>query len=147
MLLSNSPFICRTMRNNFEREELQAPLSEINMTPLVDVMLVLLVIFLVTAPMLNSVIKLDLPAESAAQISEEKTVTISVKSDGKYFLNDEEVSVGALEAQLKILAKKNPKQQIHLRADVNVNYGKVSHLLAALQRVGLSNIGFITEPK
>ncbi|MBU6140327.1 MAG: biopolymer transporter ExbD [Proteobacteria bacterium] len=135
------------MQSNFEREELQAPLSEINMTPLVDVMLVLLVIFLVTAPMLNSAIKLDLPAESAAQVSEEKAVTISVSADGKYFLNDDEVSASALQAQLKILAKENPKQQIHLRADVNVNYGKVSHVLADLQRVGLSNIGFITEPK
>ncbi len=135
------------MQNSFEREELQAPLFEINMTPLVDVMLVLLVIFLVTAPMLNSAIKLNLPAESAAQITEEKAVTISVSSDGKYFLNDAEISVGALEAQLKILAKEDPKQQIHLRADVNVNYGKVSHLLAGLQRAGLSNIGFITEPK
>jgi TolR protein len=135
------------MKSNFEREELQAPLSEINMTPLVDVMLVLLVIFLVTAPMLNSAIKLDLPAESAAQISEEKAVTISVNRDGKYFLNDEEISASALEARLKILAKENPKQQIHLRADVSVNYGKVSHVLAELQRAGLSNIGFITEPK
>lgn len=135
------------MQSNFEREELQAPLSEINMTPLVDVMLVLLVIFLVTAPMLNSAIKLDLPAEAASQISEEKTMTISVGRDGKYFLNDEEMSTSALDAQLKILAKENPKQQIHLRADVNVNYGKVSHVLAELQRVGLSNIGFITEPK
>ena len=135
------------MQSNFEREELQAPLSEINMTPLVDVMLVLLVIFLVTAPMLNSAIKLDLPAEAASQVSEEKAVTISVSRDGKYFVNDEEMSVGALDAQLKILAKENPKQQIHLRADVNVNYGKVSHVLAELQRVGLSNIGFITEPK
>lgn len=135
------------MQNNFEREELQAPLSEINMTPLVDVMLVLLVIFLVTAPMLNSAIKLDLPAENAAQISEEKAVAISVSSDGKYFLNDQEISSSELESQLKILAKENPKQQIHLRADVNVNYGKVSHVLAALQRVGLSNIGFITEAK
>jgi biopolymer transport protein ExbD len=135
------------MKSNFEREEFQAPLSEINMTPLVDVMLVLLVIFLVTAPMLNSAIKLDLPAESAAQISEEKAVTISVNSGGKYFLNDEEISASALEARLKILAKENPKQQIHLRADVSVNYGKVSHVLAELQRAGLSNIGFITEPK
>ncbi len=135
------------MQSSFEREELQAPLSEINMTPLVDVMLVLLVIFLVTAPMLNSAIKLDLPAEAAAEISDEKTVTISVNAEGEYFLNDAKIASGALEAELKSLAKDNPKQQIHLRADVNVSYGKVSHLLAALQRTGLSNIGFITEPK
>jgi len=135
------------MQSPFEREELQAPLSEINMTPLVDVMLVLLVIFLVTAPMLNSNIKLNLPAESAAQISEEKTITISINQSGQYFVDDKPVLESEMEQKLSATAKENPKQQIHIRADVNVNYGKVSHLLASLQRVGLSNIGFVTEPK
>ncbi len=135
------------MQSPFEREELQAPLSEINMTPLVDVMLVLLVIFLVTAPMLNSNIKLNLPAESAAQITEEKTITISLNRAGEYFVDDKLVSEKELEQKLNSTAKENPKQQIHIRADVDVNYGKVSHLLAELQRVGLSNIGFVTEPR
>jgi len=135
------------MQSPFEREELQAPLSEINMTPLVDVMLVLLVIFLVTAPMLNSNIKLNLPAESAAQITEEKTITISLNLAGEYFVDDKLVSEKELEQKLNSTAKENPKQQIHIRADVDVNYGKVSHLLAQLQRVGLSNIGFVTEPR
>ncbi|MDX2082592.1 MAG: biopolymer transporter ExbD [Rickettsiales bacterium] len=135
------------MQNSFQREELQAPLSEINMTPLVDVMLVLLVIFLVTAPMLNSAIKLNLPAETAAQITEQKTITISINKAGEYFIDDNLVSGSELENKLKITAKENPKQQIHLRADVDVNYGKVSHLLATLQKVGLTNIGFVTEPK
>lgn len=135
------------MQSPFEREELQAPLSEINMTPLVDVMLVLLVIFLVTAPMLNSNIKLNLPEESAAQISEEKTITISINQSGQYFIDDKPVLESEIEQKLSSTAKENPKQQIHIRADVNVNYGKVSHLLASLQRVGLSNIGFVTEPK
>lgn len=132
---------------NFEREDLQAPLSEINMTPLVDVMLVLLVIFLVTAPMLNSAIKLNLPAETAAQITEQKTITISINSQGQYFINDNAISQQDLESELRKVAKENPKQQIHIRADVNVNYGKVSHVLAELQRDGLSNIGFVTTPK
>ena len=135
------------MQSPFEREELLAPLSEINMTPLVDVMLVLLVIFLVTAPMLNSNIKLNLPAESAAQITEEKTITISLNLAGEYFVDDKLVSEKELEQKLNSTAKENPKQQIHIRADVDVNYGKVSHLLAQLQRVGLSNIGFVTEPR
>ncbi len=135
------------MQSPFEREELQAPLSEINMTPLVDVMLVLLVIFLVTAPMLNSNIKLNLPAESAAQITEEKTITISVNRAGEYFVDDKPVSESELKQKLSATAKENPKQQIHIRADVDVNYGKVSHLLAELQHIGLSNIGFVTEPK
>lgn len=135
------------MHSPFEREELQAPLSEINMTPLVDVMLVLLVIFLVTAPMLNSSIKLNLPQETAAQITEQKTITISINREGQYFVDDVEVSQNELEAKLRLIAKENPKQQIHIRADVDVNYGKVSHVLAELQRDGLSNIGFVTEQK
>ena len=134
------------MQNNFQ-EDLQAPLAEINMTPLVDVMLVLLVIFLVTAPMLNSVIKIDLPVEQAPLVSEEKAVTISVNRDGKYFFNDEEIAINALEQKLSLLASQNPKQQIHLYADANVNYGRVSYILAELQRSGLSNIGFITKAK
>jgi biopolymer transport protein TolR len=135
------------MQSQFEREDLQAPLSEINMTPLVDVMLVLLVIFLVTAPMLNSAIKLNLPSESAAQITEQKTVTISVNKSGAYFLDDRAVSTKELENELRIIAQKNPKQQIHLRADVDASYGNVSKVLGMSQRLGLVNIGFITEPK
>ena len=135
------------MQSPFDREDLQAPLAEINTTPLVDVMLVLLVIFLVTAPMLNSAIKLNLPAETAAQITEQKTVTISINNSGQYFLDDQPVSSAELERKLSLTAQDNPKQQIHLRADVDVNYGKVSSVLATLQRLGLSNIGFVTEPK
>lgn len=135
------------MQSPFEREELQAPLSEINMTPLVDVMLVLLVIFLVTAPMLNSAIKLNLPSETAAQITEQKTITISINAQGQYFVDDIAVSESDLERKLQLTARENPKQPIHIRADVNVNYGKVSHLLAELQRDGLSNVGFITTNK
>ena len=132
---------------NFEREDLQAPLAEINMTPLVDVMLVLLVIFLVTAPMLNNAIKLNLPSESAAQITEQKALTISVNGSGNYFLNDKSMSLQELQNELQKAAKSNPKQQIHLRADTDVNYGKVSHILSMVQKLGLNNIGFVTEPK
>jgi biopolymer transport protein TolR len=135
------------MQGQFDREDLQAPLSEINMTPLVDVMLVLVVIFLVTAPMLTSAIKLKLPSESATQITEEKAISISVNKSGQYFLDERQVSIDELEKELKILAKKNPKHQIHLRADVETSYGKVSKILGLSQKIGLSNVGFITEPK
>ncbi len=135
------------MQGQFNREDLQAPLSEINMTPLVDVMLVLLVIFLVTAPMLNSAIKLNLPSESAAQITEQKTVTISINKSGQYFLDDRAISMNELEGEMRILAKKNLKQQIHLRADIDASYGSVSKVLGLSQRLGLTNIGFITEAK
>ena len=117
------------------------------MTPLVDVMLVLVVIFLVTAPMLNSAIKLNLPSQAASEITEQKSTSISINKFGEYFLDDQQITISELKKSLKILAKKNPKQQIHLRADIETPYGKVSEVLSTSQQVGLSNIGFITEPK
>lgn len=117
------------------------------MTPLVDVMLVLLVIFLVTAPMLNNAIKLELPTDSAAQVTEEKSVTISINKSGEYFLDETAVSNSALDQKLIEIGKNNPNTPIHLRADVDVSYGKVSHVLAVAQKNGLNNIGFITQPK
>jgi len=135
------------MQSAFEKEELQAPLSEINMTPLVDVMLVLLVIFLVTAPMLSSAIELNLPNEAASDISDNEPFVVSIDASGKYFIDKKLVSFSQLEDELKVLAKENPKKQIHLRADVDVSYGKVSHILALAQKLGLANIGFITRPE
>ncbi len=135
------------MQNPFDREELQSPLSEINMTPLVDVMLVLLVIFLITAPMLTSSINLNLPNESGAAIFEQKTTTISLDKTGQYFFDDTPIEFESLKQKLTTIAKENPKQPIHLRADVDVNYGKVSRVLSALQQLGLSNVGFVTEQK
>ena len=133
--------------NSFDRDEFQAPLSEINTTPLVDVMLVLLVIFLVTAPMLNSSIKMNLPKEAAEQISEQKPMTVSINKEGKYYLNDEPLTDSALEEKLCEVAKTNPKQALYLRADSASAYGNVSHILAIVQRCKLSNVGFVTESK
>ena len=133
--------------HGFQKEDLSAPLAEINMTPLVDVMLVLLVIFLVTAPILTSSINLNLPSEAASQLSEEKNLTVSIDVNGNYFLDDKEISFAELERQFLIAKKNNPKVQVRLRADVDVNYGKVSNVLAVAQRLGLSNIGFITKTK
>mgnify|MGYP000970417232 CR=1 FL=1 len=135
------------MHNPFDREDLQAPLAEINMTPLVDVMLVLLVIFLVTAPMLNQSINLNLPGESAAAITDQKTLTIAVDASGKYYLNDKPVSDAMLEETLREQAKEGAKQSVHIRADTAASYGKVSHALALLQQNGFTNIGFVTQPK
>ncbi len=135
------------MRSPFDRDDLQAPLAEINMTPLVDVMLVLVVIFLVTAPMLTNAIQLNLPSESAAQISEEKATNISIDGSGKFYIDDQEVLEDELSTALQGIANNHQKRHIHLRADKDVNYGKVSHVLALAQKYGLNNIGFVTEPK
>lgn len=133
------------MHNKFEREDLQAPLAEINMTPLIDVMLVLLVILLITAPLITSSIKLNLPKESTAPIEEKNPLTISIDRQGNFYLEEKKISADQLQQHLANIAAEHPKQPIHLRADVEVNYGKISHLLAILQSLGLSNVGFITE--
>lgn len=131
----------------FDKEDFQAPIAEINTTPLVDVMLVLLVIFLVTAPMLTQAIKLELPNETAKEIRDQKTISISIDASGQYFWDNNPISDESLESKLQAIASYNPKQQILLHADKNVSYGKVSHLLATAQKSGLTNLGFVTEPK
>lgn len=131
----------------FDKEELQAPLAEINTTPLVDVMLVLLVIFLVTAPMLTNSVKLQLPSEAASVVEDKKAITISINLSGEYFWDNQKVTIEEIDERLKSAAINDTKQPIHLRADTNVAYGKVSHVLATSQRLGLLNVGFITEPK
>ncbi len=131
----------------FDRDDLQAPLAEINTTPLVDVMLVLMVIFLVTAPMLTQAVKLELPNETATEVKDRDAITLSVDAGGNYYWDKESISPEVLEQRMKLAASNNPKQPLHLRADNAVAYGKVSHVLATAQRVGLTNVGFITEPK
>ena len=131
----------------FDREDLAAPMAEINTTPLVDVMLVLLVIFLVTAPMLTNSIKLELPHETAVQVDNKKTVTVSIKSDGQYYWGETQVSDAELDAKLRDAGTTDSKQPLNIRADSGVTYGKVSHVLAEAGKAGLTNIGFITEPK
>lgn len=131
---------------SFDREDLHAPLSEINATPLVDVLLVLLVIFLVTAPLLTNAIKLELPHEAASQVTEKKAVTVSVNAQGQYFIDDKSVEQQELERRLQQLATADAKQPLHIRADESVAYSKVSHVLASAARLGLTNIGFVTQP-
>lgn len=130
----------------FEREDLHAPLAEINTTPLVDVMLVLMVIFLVTAPVLNQAVKLELPHDKARQIDESQPIMVSVDAEGKYYWNDAPVSEKDLEQHLKSTADLNAKQQIYVKADANVAYSKVSYILATSVRFGLTNVGFVTSP-
>ena len=134
------------MHNGFDKEDLQAPLSEINMTPLVDVMLVLLVIFLITAPILTSTIQLNLPKDSGISTQEKDPITISITKNGEYFLEERDFSIKDLEEHLKEIAQENIDSQINIRADTDAQFGKVSHVLSIAQKLGLKNVGFITEP-
>lgn len=133
--------------HGFDRDDFSAPMAEINTTPLVDVMLVLMVIFLVTAPMLTQAVKLELPNEVATEVADENTVSISVSQHGIYYWGENSISEGGLEQKLQLAATKDKAQPIHLRADINTPYGKVSKVLALSQKYGLTNIGFVTEQK
>jgi biopolymer transport protein ExbD len=138
----------------FERSSTHAPMSEINVTPLVDVMLVLLVIFIITSPLMLGAIKLDLPKAQnrpAAQASE--AVRVAIDAKGQVFLRDKAVELADLGAQLKSLAAQALSQnaaelpEIQLKADAQVLYGRVIEVMDAAQRAGLSRIGFVTESK
>lgn len=132
---------------SFNKEAFDAPMAEINTTPLVDVMLVLLVIFLVTAPMLTQAVKLELPNETATIIQDEKPITVSIDASGQYYWGNEVVLEEVLERRLQGAAANNPKQSIHLRADKQATYDKISHILALAQKYNLHNVGFITQPR
>jgi biopolymer transport protein TolR len=127
-----------------------APMSEINVTPLVDVMLVLLVIFIITAPLLASSIKLDLPKAESAQPGEPpKFVTVAIDKNGQIFFESRPVTPEDLGTSFEGAAKVNPDTEIQLRADRDVPYGRVVEVMGLAQKVGLSRIGFVadTPPK
>lgn len=132
--------------NNLDKQYDDAPMAEINITPMVDVMLVLLVIFLVTAPMLTQAIKLELPHETATEIADENPITLSVNAEGTYFWEHDPLTETQLDERLQATAAQNKKQPLHLRADKNAPYGKISKILALSQKHGLTAIGFVTQP-
>ena len=124
----------------------QRPLSDINVTPLVDVMLVLLVIFIITAPLMASSIKLDLPRTDAGQPTDTpKFVSLAVDATGKVFLNDQAVTTEELATRLGQAAAASRDTEVQLRADQTVPYGKVVELMGIANKAGLSRIGFVTE--
>ena len=129
-----------------ERSKGSEPMSEINVTPMVDVMLVLLVIFILTAPLMASSIKLDLPKTDAAKASEApKFVTLVVDKTGQIFLNDKPIAIDELKTSLVQTAVKNPDTEVQLRADEAVPYGKVVEVMGAAQKAGLNRIGFVAD--
>lgn len=131
-----------------ERTQGDPPMSDINVTPLVDVMLVLVVIFIVTAPLLASSIRLDLPRAQGAQAGDApKSVLVVVDPSGQVFLEDKPVTPEQLATQLAAAARQNPETEMQLRADQSVPYGKVVEVMGVAHQAGLTRIGFVALPK
>ncbi len=120
-------------------------MSEINVTPLVDVMLVLLIIFMVTAPLLKQGLDVELPKAKGKELPAEERITVTVKKDGAIFLNNRKVTTEEMRRKLKAVSKRNP--DVYLKADRRVPYGKVARVMAEIKDVGIEKVGLITEPK
>ena len=129
-----------------ERSTGPQPMSDINMTPLIDVMLVLLVIFMITAPLMTSSLKLDLPKTDAAQPADApQFVSVAIDPQGKLYFGEEQLDVATFTARIVDTAKKSPQTEVQLRADKNVPYGQVAELIGIVQKAGLNRIGFVAE--
>ena len=122
-------------------------MNEINMTPLVDVMLVLLIIFIITVPVMKHSVNVDLPrASNQPEDIKPATVRLAISADGKYFWNGEAIADEQLEAKLKTEAAKDPQPDLHIQGDKEVRYERVAQAMAAAQRAGVRKIGFVTDP-
>lgn len=122
-------------------------MNEINMTPLVDVMLVLLIIFIITVPVLTHSVKVDLPrADNTPNELKPETINLAVNADGNIYWNETQVTMEELELRLAGEATKQPQPEIHIRGDRSVDYEHVVKTMAAVQRSGILKLGFVTEP-
>jgi biopolymer transport protein TolR len=130
-----------------ERTQGAKPMSDINITPLVDVMLVLVVIFILTAPLLASAIRLDLPrTDGGSPGAPPQALTLVVDRTGQAFVDDQPVSQTALAVRLAEVAAAHPETEIQLRADAAVPYGRVVEIMGAAHAAGLQRIGFVAQP-
>lgn len=123
-------------------------LAEINVTPLVDIMLVLLIIFMVSAPMMQQGVPLKLPqADAVPAPSEESQIVVSITADKRVYINDVGVPMKNLQEKLKALREQNPQRKVFLRADENVPYGTVVRAMAAAEKAGIHDLGMLTDPE
>lgn len=122
-------------------------MNEINMTPLVDVMLVLLIIFIITVPVLTHSVKVDLPREdNTPNEVKPETVNLSVNAEGSVFWNESPITFEELEIRLSLESGKQPQPEVHIRGDKAAAYEHVIKTMAAVQRAGILKLGFVTEP-
>ncbi|HET6607379.1 MAG TPA: protein TolR [Rhodopila sp.] len=122
------------------------PLSEINVTPLVDVMLVLLIIFMVTAPLMTSGVSVDLPKTSAQPLnSDSEPLTVSIKADGTIFLQDQAIDLGDLVGKLQAISQNNPERRIFVRGDKDLAYGRIMEVMGTITQGGFTKVALLAE--
>jgi len=122
-------------------------ISQINVTPLVDVMLVLLIIFMVTAPILQQGVSIDLPKVAAGPLAgEEEQLVVNVAKGGQVYLNDTALTAEQLREKLRVIVAARPDRQLYVRADQSVPYGQVMQVMGAVRDAGLVRVGLVTEP-
>jgi biopolymer transport protein ExbD len=132
---------------SFAKTGESSPMAEINMIPLIDVMLVLLVIFIVTAPLLTHSVKIDLPrASNVPNITKPEHVDLAIDAGGGTYWNGERVDRAGLSARFELAAKRTPQPELHIRADRVTQYQNVAEVMAGAARAGLARIGFVSDP-
>jgi len=130
------------------QDEPDEVMNEINMTPLVDVMLVLLIIFIITVPVMKHAVNVDLPrASSERELTKPDNILFSIKADGSYYWNDQKISDEELPQRLAVEAAKDPQPELHIRGDKDARYERVAQAMSAAREAGVRKIGFVTEPK
>ena len=131
----------------FDKHRRQAPMADMNVVPLVDVMLVLLIVFIVTAPLLMQAVKVNLPKTAAVSpMKQTKTIQMAIDAQGGVFIDQRLIHFETLEAELKKIAAENNDPNVQLHADESVRYGRVAQVMALLQRVGITKLAFVTSP-
>jgi len=133
---------------NFSGNQAGQPVAEINMIPLIDVMLVLLVIFIITAPLLTHAVKIDLPrAANELNVVKRENIQLSIDAAGTVYWNGEALDEGAWRARMAEAARIEPQPEVHIRADGELAYKRVVTVMSDAARAGLTRIGFITDPR
>lgn len=130
----------------FRQQGNSAPLAEINMVPLIDVMLVLLVIFMITAPLMTHAVKVDLPVAASAPLKAAEKIDLSLDAQGQFFWNTQLLGHEQVLARLGEQARKSPNTELHLHVDKNTRYEVVAEIMSAASKAGLKKIGFVTQP-
>ncbi len=131
----------------FTADDQEEVMGEINMVPFIDVMLVLLIIFIITVPVMKHAVNVELPrASNEKEDVKPETLRLTVQADGTYFLGDERIDDDQFARRLQAEAQKNPQPDLHIRGDRDVRYERVAQAMATAQQAGLKKIGFITEP-